>query len=547
MKKKTLFTLLAILIVAGFLRFWQLSKVPISLDWDDVSVGYNSYSILETGKDEYGNFLPISIRSLDDYKPAMYTYFTVPSVAVFGLNPFAVRFPNAIFGTLTVLFAFLFIKEVFKRDDIALLSSFLLAISPWSIQFSRFAHETNIALGFNILTAFFFLKGLKNGKYLIIAAVFSGLSLYTYQSEKIFAPALALTLIIIFGKKLLTISRKYLLTSFVVGFLFSLPMLLFIFTDSNALSRAKDVQFFSNTTRTLGEKYASKIATDRKNNDLIGLVFDNRRVAYARTAVSNYLSHFDPNWLFVTGDTNIGRHQPPRMGHLYLVELPLFLIGFFVLFFGKFDRKIKILIFSWIIISPIAASITWDVPNAGRTLNFLPMFQVLTALGLLTILSIDFRVAKIRIKNFVAGLIILLFTFNFLFYFNEYFTQQNYFQYSSWQYGYEQMVPRIQGLESQYKKIIVSNRAPLDQSYIFFLFYLKYPPGVYQKTATSGAYGVKHQFGKYQFDNLKWQEGGSDTLYVGSSVDFPDNAKKDIKETVYNPDGSVALLAVSGE
>ena len=122
MKKRTLFVLFIILLLAGCLRFWQLSRVPVSLDWDDVSVGYNAYSILKTGKDEFGNFLPPAIRSLDDYKPAMYTYFSVPSIAIFGLNSFAVRFPNALFGTLTVLF---FLSRHFFLRFLLGVSSFL--------------------------------------------------------------------------------------------------------------------------------------------------------------------------------------------------------------------------------------------------------------------------------------------------------------------------------------------------------------------------------------------------------------------------------------
>ncbi|EKD86822.1 MAG: hypothetical protein ACD_37C00135G0002 [uncultured bacterium] len=538
MKKRTLFVLFIILLLAGCLRFWQLSRVPVSLDWDDVSVGYNAYSILKTGKDEFGNFLPPAIRSLDDYKPAMYTYFSVPSIAIFGLNSFAVRFPNALFGTLTVLFFFFLVREIFKKDEISLVSAFLFAISSWSIQFSRFAHETNIALGFNILITLFFLKGLKKAKYLLIAGVLSGLSLYTYQSAKIFTPLLILSLVLIFRKELFILSRKIIASSIVLGFLICLPMFLFILTNTNSLSRAKDVGFLSNTTRTLGDKYVQKITADRNSNDLIGLIVDNRRIVYAKTFINNYLSHFDLNWLFITGDSNIGRHQPPRMGHLYLIELPFLMFGLFLLFFGKYDKKIKLLVFYWILITPIAAAISWDVPNAGRTLNFLPMFMILIALGILE---------SIRFKKYLIFPIVFLFTFNFIYYLNQYFVQQNYFQYFSWQYGYEKIVPQIQEIEKNYKEIIVSNRSPLEQSYIFFLFYLKYPPQSYQEIATSGAYGVKHEFAKYKFDQLNWQKGNPDILYIGGPNDFPTEALINFKKIVYNPNGSPAMLAVSGE
>ena len=111
--------MLVILALALFLRFYQLGVNPPSLDWDEASLGYNAYSILKTGADEYGNFLPLSIRSFDDYKPPLYVYLDVPSVAVFGLNEFGVRFTSALIGFLSVIAVYFLVKEIFETmgDD----------------------------------------------------------------------------------------------------------------------------------------------------------------------------------------------------------------------------------------------------------------------------------------------------------------------------------------------------------------------------------------------------------------------------------------------
>src|SRR3989338_5274337 len=142
MFKKNFFLIL-ILTVAAILRFYQLGANTPSLDWDEVAHGYNAYSILKTARDEYGYKFPLSFRSFDDYKPPIYTYLVVPSVAIFGLNDFAVRFPSALLGVLTVIFTYLMVLKLFKNKNIALLSSLFLAISPWHLQFSRVAFETN--------------------------------------------------------------------------------------------------------------------------------------------------------------------------------------------------------------------------------------------------------------------------------------------------------------------------------------------------------------------------------------------------------------------
>src|SRR5688572_3781308 len=151
------FSFCCIIILAIFLRFYQLGSNPPSLDWDEASIGYNAYSILKTGADEYGNAFPLSFRSFDDYKPPVYFYLTVPSIAVFGLTEFAVRFPAAVIGVVAVIALYFFVLEVLQRFDkpkrqgIALTAAFFLAISPWHLQFSRAAFEGNLGMAFLIL------------------------------------------------------------------------------------------------------------------------------------------------------------------------------------------------------------------------------------------------------------------------------------------------------------------------------------------------------------------------------------------------------------
>ena len=109
---KATFSLVTIVCIALLLRFWQLGEVPPSPDWDEVALGYNAYSVSETGRDEYGKFMPIVLRSFDDYKPALYSYLAIPFIKLFGLTVFAVRFPSAIFGVLSVIATYFLIKNL---------------------------------------------------------------------------------------------------------------------------------------------------------------------------------------------------------------------------------------------------------------------------------------------------------------------------------------------------------------------------------------------------------------------------------------------------
>src|SRR3989344_3794562 len=107
-KNKLLF---AILLIGGFLRFFNIANSPPSLNWDEAALGYNAYSILHTAKDEYGVTLPLITRSFDDYKSMLPAYAMVISVAVFGLNETGVRLPSAFFSTLSILLIYHLAKK----------------------------------------------------------------------------------------------------------------------------------------------------------------------------------------------------------------------------------------------------------------------------------------------------------------------------------------------------------------------------------------------------------------------------------------------------
>lgn len=545
MNKKILIILIGIVLVAACLRFWDLGKVPISPDWDEVALGYNAYSILETGKDEYGKTFPVVLRSFDDYKPAIYTYLIIPLIPIFDLNVFAVRFPSAFFGILTVIAVFFLVRELFSenkyKEYLALLTSFLLAISPWHLQVSRVAFETNIGLAFNIFAALFFVLGFKKHYFLFPFAIFAGLSLYTYQSEKVFTPLFILLMLCIYIKNFIKIPKIFIFSSVALGFLVILPMMLYLLTSSEALLRAKATSIFAQPIELLKDS-AAKIEYDIKTNNKIGLILDNRRITYVNTIVSGYISHYDLNWLFVEGD--LKRHHAPGMGLLYSIELPFFLLGLYLLIFGKYNVKTKVLILGWFLIAPIPASITTGVPHALRTLNFLPTFQIFTALGIFGFMFFIFK--NKSLGKIIFSILFLTAVFNFTYYINHYFVQQNYFYAKDWQYGWEHAANYVKENENRFDKILVSDTQPLDRSYMFFAFYLKFPPKDYQEVDAneSGGFAEKHFFGKYEFRPINWEEDSKSEkiLIVAAPSEVPGSITP--TKTIFNPDKSPAILII---
>src|SRR5689334_25153800 len=110
---KRFILLILVVFLAAILRFWHLTLVPPALNSDEVAIGYNAYSILKTGKDEYNIPHPLTFRSFDDYKMPVYVYMVAVSMAVLVFNDFAVRFPSALFGTFTVFIVYFLSLELF--------------------------------------------------------------------------------------------------------------------------------------------------------------------------------------------------------------------------------------------------------------------------------------------------------------------------------------------------------------------------------------------------------------------------------------------------
>src|SRR3990170_3968517 len=142
--------ILLIVLISFFLRFYRLADYP-ALNADEAAIGYNAYSLVETGKDEHGNPWPIHFQSFNDYKPGFYFYMVLPFVKVLGLTELAVRIPGALFGVGTVLLIYFLCRELFPdiklkmnnplrgrnwNLEIGEIAGLFLAISPWHLHFS---------------------------------------------------------------------------------------------------------------------------------------------------------------------------------------------------------------------------------------------------------------------------------------------------------------------------------------------------------------------------------------------------------------------------
>lgn len=534
--------LIFVLILAAALRFYKLGINPPGLDWDETAHGYNAYSILKTGRDEYGYKFPLYFRSFDDYKPPLYTYLVVPSVAIFGLNDFAVRFPSAFLGVGSVLFTYLFTYELLKKREIAYLSALFLAISPWHIQFSRVAFETNSTIFFTLLGLWSFLKGINCEKtklmlFMTLSSIAFGLNLFMYHNSRVFIPLLAVCLIFLFKEKLIN-SKKYLILPVIIAIIFSIVLIPIITSISGQL-RFEGTTIFSDHTPL--DESSQKIEYDKNHGIyLIGAIFHNRRLSYIPIIIENYLSHLKPAFLFFTADMD--RHHAPEVGLLYLWDLPFILAGIFFIKRKNFDKNSKIILIIWFLLAPVAASVTWGVPHALRSEIYLPTFQIFIAVGFYYL----YQSLK-KNKIFLFSSIILL-TLNFLFYLHQYYIHLPIEFSKAWLYGRREAALYTESVKNKYDKVIVSTK--LEQPHEFWLYYLKYDPKKYQQeggTISGGFLEDRNKFDKYYFKplHLNEQKKEGKVLFVGLPDEFPKNTIPLKKINYLN--GEEAIYIVSGQ
>jgi len=499
MKIKKHFIILGlILFLAFFLRFYHLSSNPPSLYWEEVALGYDAYSLLKTGRDHRGNSWPIVyLESYMDYKPPLYAYTLIPSIALFGLNEFGVRFPSAFFGSLTVLAVYFLVKELFPpprktpgfnkiNPGVGELAALLLAISPWHLQFSRAAFEANLALFLVTTATLFFLKSISStpgldspvkqprgwkNLCLPLSAIFFSLSLYCYHGARVFTPLIVLILGFIFIKKLWS-KKGALVFSIILGLILTFPLISSLKSEE-VKQRFQETSIFTSLDPIIESN--KKIA--QAGGGLIARLIYHRYWEYARLFLSQYFKHFQGSYLFLSGDA-YPRHSTQEFGQLYHWELFTLLIGIITLI--KKFKKQGLVIFSWLLISPIPSALTKSAPHALRSLFGLPAFIIISGLGLLQLIKVlkKKKFSLITYYSLLVTLICLLFT-ELILYFHFYHYHYPKIHSSQWQYGYRQAITYIKNNEGKYDYIYLTNN--YGRAYMYYLFYSRKDPFLTQK------------------------------------------------------------------
>jgi 4-amino-4-deoxy-L-arabinose transferase-like glycosyltransferase len=568
------FLLGLILILALALRLIGLGRIPAGFSPDEASQAYTAYSLLQTGKDEWGVSWPIvSFKSFLDYKAPLQTYLMIPSIAVFGLNEFAARLPSVIFGVLAIFAIYLLSAQLFptpsslrggtdlpagrqawqSHSSIPLFAALFLAISPWHIQFSRTALEVNLTSFLFPLGLYFFLRFLKASRtnnFALLTAICWGLSLYAYHSAKIFIPLFALSLLFLYRKEIFTSAPRTNNHALIAAFIAFLVILSPLAVDSvfgNSAKRGSDllISNLSSESRSRLDDQGFYSSLAKISPSLPRLIHSPVFTIISEFA-DNYLSYFSLPFWFTEGGRETTYSVIPGRGLLLFWMLPLVLYGLFLLFkklkTENYDARPLLL---WLLLAALPAALTKEGYRPNRAGSFLGLWEIIAAFGFVSLLEIKFRSQKIILIIFISLAVTLT-----GFYLEDYFFNSSVTYPQAISFGWRDTINAVGRLQGNYDTVMVEKGT---QSQSFVAFYLKIPPRDFQTATTIWQAEIEerqvtyldqlgnYRLGKYSFEALNWPEDHHpDTLYVWQGKSLLPSDRHTIYQVI-TPQGEIIM------
>ena len=572
-KRPEIFILILITLFAFGQRFYQIQNNPPALNWDEVSHGYNAYSVLKTGADEWGIRFPLIFKAFGDYKLPLYIYLTAIPVYFLGSTPMAVRLISVLAGTLVIPGIYLFTTQLFDRhrfrtpsglqgankrlkdssepmSQVGLLAAFLLAISPWHFFISRPALEANLALTLIVFGFWALLKAFKTPKFYLFSSIFLGLSLHTYNTARVFVPLLLVLFIFIYRPKL-----KLNLTHVISGLILSLSLFLVgyqVFSGTGTARYSKLSIITPNTTYQIGQ--------NRLTSNLpsaVARLIHNRPTYFLGQFTKNYLSYFSPGFIYQAQGAQ-SQFAIPGKNLFTLPVTVLSLIGGVHLILKKRSSSTYFL-FSWLLLSPVAASLTASPPQALRPNPMIPVIIIFASFGILYVSSLF----KKRHWAQTAVLISLILSclLGYIRYLNSYYSSYQESYSRSWQYGYQQVIDYVSKHQNNYDRVIFTKY--YGEPHIFYAFFTQLDPKTLQLDKDSLRFAQSDWFWTDRIKNTyfvnDWDipktlaetiplESGAEvptknSLLVVSPQSLPSNAT--ILKTINFLDGTPAFIIVT--
>jgi 4-amino-4-deoxy-L-arabinose transferase-like glycosyltransferase len=454
--------LFAIIAVAALLRLAWLGSLPAGLSHDEVVKGYDAWSVLHTGRDQYGERFPLVFRGIGDQREALMPYLIAAGEAVLGPTDLAVRLPAALAGIALVGALFLLGREAYGARA-GLVAAALLAISPWHVQVSRLAFRAGLLPLTTVLGLWLFLRALRRGRGMFIAGLVIGLGLHTYLAARMFLPLLLVGLVAIYHRSLWRCAgpdarwwRRPIVPLMAGVGVMALPLAVW--------GLLHPAEFIGHAAESAGHGGPLQQVAD---------------------ALGRYGAYVGPRHLLTAGDP----YPVPstgRFGLLYWPVLPFVLIGLVRLAVRR--SRADLLLLWWLATYPIPSALTrGSHPDWLRAACGIGVWELIAGCGVIA--ALDWLRARVPPMALRTGGVTLaaLIAVNAGWFFWDY--TQRFPDRAAWAFtdGAREAVRLTAALEGGYDRVVLPAQVPAVHD--VYLFYSRYDPGQLHRDALEDVAG----------------------------------------------------------
>ncbi len=468
-----------IVIFAFGIRTFELDRIPAGLYYDEIDLGYQVRSLIETGKDYRGHLSPFFVRSFNTDKEPLPVYWSF--IGQLWKDPvIQVRMPTAVMGTLAVLLLMLIVWGWSKSKLATVLVGLVAATNPWLIHFSRISFEAIYSLSIFLLFVYYWQRWVKNKKvwqfYLSLAIL--GLGVYTYRIMSLYVPLTVVLLWIIYWKNLRELPIKQLLMGGLILVALVTPFLLATTLGSEDEPRIAQISVAADSMTPIRVQRAREIDSgDYKTKELgnrailSSFIFHNKYLDWLGQVKSNYLANWSTEYLFIRGDPSL-RQSVGGMGEFLLIDILGLGVGLLYLV-KNFRKRIEMRwLAAWLLTAPIPADLTIDgASHASRMILMVGPLLIIVGLGRWR--KIGWLVKINWGKSVIIGLT-GLWLISFVFYSHRYLIHFPMEAARYHGYGYEQMTKAVLREQKDYNKIYLTYS--YDPPMLYFLFWANIPP-----------------------------------------------------------------------
>lgn len=503
-----------------FSRLALIDKIPPGVSNDEADNGYEAYSLLKTGKDQWGKVWPITdFMGFGDHRLPVYIYSIIPFEAILGLNSVSIRLPSVVSGAVILILIYILTRAWFS-DLVGKFAVIILVLMPWFWGMTRIAIEPPIALVFILAGTLSLWNARERLRFYLFSGLLFVLAMFSYPGIRLFVPIWAVYLALFCLKERARLFYWLGIAIISAG--------IFLLGSS---ARLKQIWVIENP-----------VLVDVANRHLdacrevvpstVCRVLENKWVVIGEEITKNYLNHFSPGFIFL--ESNPANGLLPMGG---LVQKSLLLpmaVGFFlilrkIIFNEKFNRRNVDLVLVWLLASPLADSMTG---TGHYSRSFIMVFPI----ALISGLGLELLWRKWRKISLIMMVLFAIESGKFVL---DYFTYFPKYHAKYTHYEYKELMDYFKGVgEEEYSNIYISSQHFDSKQYMFYLYYFGIDPSWYQKVENKDWHDEGNgwlrvaRIGQWRFVALLPDVNGvpDDSLYIGSKEEVKNLIAKEINQ-----------------